>query len=91
MQDNSNEQIPIAPVLIPTKKQRQKGANKHHWKFFFGWFIGFIFTLLLLGGLVIWAANNLNLKKVESMTGANLSMLGDDIKEMKIGELVSKV
>ena len=91
MQDNSNEQIPIAPVLIPTKKQRQKGANKHHWKFFFGWFIGFIFTLLLLGGLVIWAANNLNLKKVESMTGTNLSMLGDDIKEMKIGELVSKV
>ena len=91
MQDNSNEQIPIAPVLIPTKKQKRQGSNKHHWKFFFGWFIGFIFTLLVLGGLILWAANNLNLKKIESMTGADMSALGDEIKEMKIGDLVSKV
>ena len=91
MEDNFNDQIPIAPVLIPTKRQRQKGANKHHWKFFFGWFVGFVFTLLLLGGLVLWAVNNLNLKKVEDMIGANLSMLGDDIKEMKIGDLISTV
>lgn len=91
MADNLNAQPPVAPVLLPTKKEKQRGENKHHWKFFFGWFIGIIFTILVLGGLVIWAINSLNLKKVENMTGADLSMLGDDIKEMKIGDLIDKV
>ena len=81
----------IAPILQPTKKQKAKGASKHHWKFFFGWFIGFIFTLGLLGGLVWWAVTNITLAKVEDTVGIDLSMLGDDIKAMKIDELVSTV
>ncbi len=91
MDNNQNAQPPIAPVLLPTKKQRQKGMNKHHWKFFFGWFVGFIFTILLLGGIFLWAFNNLNLKKIEGMTGADLSFLGDDLKEMNFSELASTV
>ena len=90
-QQTPNNQPNIAPILQPTKKQRAKGASKHHWKFFFGWFVGFVFTLGLLGGLVWWAVTNISLAKVEDVAGIDLSMLGDDIKEMKIDELISTV
>jgi len=90
-QQTPNNQPNIAPILQPTKKQKAKGASKHHWKFFFGWFVGFVFTLGLLGGLVWWAVTNISLAKVEDVAGIDLSMLGDDIKEMKIDELISTV
>ena len=45
----------------------------------------------LLGGLVWWAVTNITLAKVEDTVGIDLSMLGDDIKEMKINELISTV
>lgn len=85
---NQPQQPQIAPVLMPTQKVVQK---KHHWKFFLGWLVGFIFTLLILGGVVWWALTNLNLSKIENMTGADLSFLGKEIKEKNLSDLLGTI
>ncbi len=73
------------------KEKKEKCRKLHAGKFFFGWFIGFIFTLLLLAGGLFWFYKSGSISSVESLFGFEISALNAEIKSTSIEKLISKV
>ena len=54
------------------RPKRQKGRGGFG-KFILGWFVGFLCTLLLIGGLGYWTYLKVNIKKIEKWTKTDIT------------------
>ena len=72
-------------------EKKEKCRRLHAGKFFFGWFIGFIFTLILIAGLLFWFYKSGTVAGVEKLLGIEITALNDDIKNTPVEKLIGKV
>ncbi len=73
------------------KTKKDKCRKLHAGKFFFGWFVGMIFTIALFAGVGFWFYKCGSISTVEKLLNIEISALNDDIKNTPVEILIGKI